>query len=304
MNKTTKKRKRHPVEEEGEGEEDERGEEKQKSGTFDSRIKALNTGKDDIPQCHVAQHKLVPGHPFRFMLSGATGSGKSTVLLNLLTRFYVNDDGSSYFDKIYAIGPTVKFDDLWKSLDLPEDQLIDEIDEDSLNEVFEDQEAVIKGEGIAYAPRVCIVFEDIITEDKFMRSKEFLKMFVMSRHYGISVMICTQSYTKVPRACRLNCSNIVFFPSNVSEMTILTDEYCPPRMHKKEFMQLMMEATTPDERDEYPFLYIDQPAKPNDRFRKTFNRSIRIGNKSKSSSWEKSINRRKGKGNVNDVPQL
>ena len=124
--------------------------------------------------------------------------------------------------------------------------------------------------------KILIAFEDIISHAKFMRSEEFLKAFVMGRHFGISTMVCTQSFTKVPRACRLQCTQVAFFPSSQSEMTLMEEEYCPPRMSRKEFMELIGYATTPDEQDEFPFLYIDHPAKPADRFRKTFGRKLVI----------------------------
>jgi hypothetical protein len=266
-----------PKEEEEDRDKDgDEGGDKSSSGFFDTKIKALTTKKDDIEQCHAANHKLIPKHPFRLLLSGASGSGKSTVLLNLLKRFYVNDDGSQYFDKIYAIGPTVKFDDLWKELDIPEEQLIEKPTVEILEKIYKDAETQVKAKGIDQSDKILIAFEDIISHAKFMRSKEFLKAYVMGRHYGISTMVCTQSFTKVPRACRLQCTQIAFFPSSQSEMMLMNEEFCPPRMGKKEFMQLMMYATTPDEIDEFPFLYIDAPAKPEDRFRKTLGRALRI----------------------------
>lgn len=257
-------------------EEDEDEQENKKSSVFDMDIRPLATRKDHIDQCYAARTGIVPKHPFRFLLSGASGSGKSTVLLNLLKRFYVKDDDSSYFDKIYAIGPTVKFDDLWKELDLPEDQLIEKPDKEFLEQLFNDQEQKVKAQGIDNADKVLLAFEDIISHAKFMRSKEFLKAYVMGRHMNISTMVCTQSFTKVPRACRLQCTQVAFFPSSQSEMILMNEEFCPPRMSKKDFHQLMAYATTPDEEDSHPFLYIDHPAKPRDRFRKSFKRKLEI----------------------------
>jgi len=250
------------------------------SSVFDCHIREISTRKSDIDQCHAAQHKLVPKHPFRFMLSGASGSGKTTVLLNLLKRFYINNDKSSYFDEIYAIGPTVKFDDMWKELDLDDDHLIEKPTIEVLEQIYKEAEEEVKQKGIDRSTKILIVFEDIISHAKFMRSTEFLKAYVMGRHFGISVMVCTQSFTKVPRACRLQCTQIAFFPSSQSEMKLMNEEYCPPHTSRREFFDVMHYATTPDAEDEYPFLYIDHPAKPEDRFRKTFGRKIRIPSQS------------------------
>jgi hypothetical protein len=52
--------------------------------------------------------------------SGRAGSGKTNLMLSLLTRpeFYAAGAGKRhYFDRIVLMGPTVDSDDLYKSLD-------------------------------------------------------------------------------------------------------------------------------------------------------------------------------------------
>ena len=247
-----------------------------KGNEMDLKIRAIETKKHDIPQCHAAKHRVVPKHPFRMLLTGCSGSGKSTLLINLLKRFYIRKEGKSYFDEIYAIGPTVKFDDMYKSLNLPEKFLIENPTPEFLGRIYEDQKSEVTSKGSHKAKRILFIFEDIISHAKFMRSKAFLKAYVMGRHYGISLMVCSQSYTKVPRACRLQCTQIVFFPSKFSETMLMYEEYCPPNTNKKDFLELIQYATTPMADDDFPFLFIDATARTKDKFRKNLNERLFI----------------------------
>jgi hypothetical protein len=236
---------------------------------IDLSIRAIKTKKAHIKQCSAAKAGCIPKHPFRMLLTGASGSGKSTFLINLIDRLYKDVGGRKYFDDIYAIGPTVKFDDLYETLGLDDKHLIEEPTVEFLEKIFHDQKAAIKSKGIDKAKKILIIYEDIIGHKKFMNSKEFLKSFVMSRHFNVSVMVCSQSYTKVPRPCRLQCTQIAFFPSKKSEMDLICDEYCPPKMTKKEFQEIVDHATTPVDEEDHPFLYIDMNERPKKRFRKT-----------------------------------
>lgn len=274
-------------------------EEEEKDGDDDGKyidltIRAVKTKKANIKQCHAASSGCIPKHPFRMLLTGASGSGKSTFLLNLLNRLYKNKDtGKSYFDDIYAVGPTVKFDDLYETLKLDDAHLIEEPTIEFMDKVFNDQKQAIKGKGIDKAKKVLIIFEDIIGHKKFMNSKQFLKAFVMSRHFNVSVMVCSQSYTKVPRPCRLQCTQIAFFPSKKSEMDLICDEYCPPKMKKKEFQEIVDHATTPAEENDHPFLYIDMNERPKKRFRKTLKTRLILNDRDPDNNDRKSPKRRR-----------
>ena len=68
-----------------------------------------------IKQCQLAQAGILPTHCFRSYIVGASGSGKTNLMLNLLTRpgFYLN-----YFDRIFVISPTaLSLDQSYKTLE-------------------------------------------------------------------------------------------------------------------------------------------------------------------------------------------
>ena len=79
------------------------------------KIKPIQIKKKKIKQCEYAQCGILPTHPYRAYLVGASGSGKTNLLLNLLTRqgFYKN-----WFDKIFVISPTAcNLDESYQSLE-------------------------------------------------------------------------------------------------------------------------------------------------------------------------------------------
>ena len=236
---------------------------------FDLAIKALPTDKNKIKQRVLMKKKIIPRHPASVIFNGSSGSGKSTLLLNLLTRkeFFKN-----YFDEVYLFSPTGGSDDLFKHAKIPEDNIFMDIKEKDLAKILKDQRTIIEDKGIEKAPKILIIFEDIQSNGKFMRSKSFLKSFIANRHYGISTWLCGQSYTKTPRACRLQANNVFYFRGSGSELERISEEYCPPGLGKKEFAKIVDNAT----REKHSFLHINCHADFDDRYRKNLDEILDV----------------------------
>jgi hypothetical protein len=224
------------------------------------KIVAYPTAKNKIKQRPLMKSDIIPKHPSRCIFNGKSGSGKSNLMIQLLTQphFYgrtkKDDKKSQYFDLIFLFSPTADGqDDLVRFLKLPEKRIITDFNVDALDNVFDIQDAIIKNNGIEKSPKILIIFDDVQSDPKFMRTK------------SMSVFICCQSWTKLDRMCRLQASNIFFFPSSQSECNIVAEEYCPAGRTKKEFQGLLKHATA----EPYSFLNIDVNQKdPNKKFRK------------------------------------
>jgi len=215
-------------------------------------ISAIPTSKSEIKQCQASSQGILPTHPFRAYIVGASGSGKSNLLISLLSR---TDMYKDYFDKIFILSPTAnKLDDSYKILNLDDDSYFDPQNGTELLKVIESiQKKNINKIGIGKAPKVLIVMDDIISYKKFMRSKILLKFFIMSRHYGISIILLSQAYHRVPKSIRLNVSALMFFRGSQKENEVVYMDYCCPGFNKKSFLKLINEAT----KERYNFLYID-----------------------------------------------
>ena len=184
--------------------------------------------------------------------------------MNLLKRdeFY-----GKYFHFIVVFSPTAKIDDLYKSLELPEENHIEDITAENLNKIIEARKKLIEQKGIEFVgknSRMLIIIDDCIGSNAFLQSPEAVKLFALLRHYLVSVIILIQSYTKISRACRINANSIMIFPSNINEVEVLLDEITPPSLSKKQFKEVISFATN----DKYDFLYINNKADPKARFRK------------------------------------
>lgn len=190
--------------------------------------------KDDIP----FQQTIIPKHPFRLLLSGQSGSGKTLCLLNLLLRpeFYLG-----FFKFIILISPNYhndknyevlkKFilqeeirarkDKKYKPVRLEHYEKYDKTEFDKL--MGELSEAKTKlGTNM---PNVLFILDDCIDDPKLMNSTFYSLLGTRSRHYNASVMITTQSYKRVKRVTRLNMSHVILFkPSNHGERRRVYDE--------------------------------------------------------------------------------
>lgn len=239
------------------------------SSLFQTLTAVKPSGKNDeqIRQCPAADMGLVPKHPFRALITGASGSGKTTLVRHLLVNVY-----KDYFDERVVFSPTALWDPAYEGCNLTEEEVQEELDMDELLAMFEEAEEEVKEKGLSGAKTRLYLFDDTIGDGKFMRSGALLKLFVRSRHSGISLMMLTQSYMKVARSCRLQADNIFFFPSNLSEVQRISEEHCPPNTSWKDFQKLVSSAT----RERYNFLYMRLRDEPHLRFRKNLDTVLQL----------------------------
>ena len=228
-------------------------------------IVPIETEKTNIPQKAASKLNILPKFPFSCCISGRSGSGKTQLLLNILTR---DDLMGNYFHKILVFSPTAgDLDDTYASLKIPKENFIKKFDSSILETILNNRKAQIKKDGIekvGKSDRVLLIFDDCIAERKFLESKENLMMFTLVRHYLCSVCILSQSFKKIPRSIRINANFTCIFPSLESEINIMLEEICPAGVTKKEFREIINYCTA----GRFDFMTINNHAEPKDRIRK------------------------------------
>lgn len=239
--------------------------------TYD--IKPIETSKSTIPQKASSKKGITPKFAFSWILSGRSGSGKTQLLLNVLTR---QDLLGDYFHCIIIFSPTAgDLDDTYDALKIPKENFIKTFDVEILKTLLDNRKKLIKDKGIEWVgknSRILLIFDDMIAEKNFLNSQETLMMFTLLRHYLCSVVICSQSFKKIPRAIRINANWLCIFPSLESEIQIMLEEICPSGVTKKEFRKIIDYCTT----GKYDFMSIQNHAEPNQRIRKNLSEIIDI----------------------------
>jgi hypothetical protein len=224
-------------------------------------IKPVPTSKDKIEQPFLAkdERKIIPPIGSSVIICGKSGSGKSTLLQNLLCdpRFYgkSNLKPEGWFNKTFLFAPTGGSDDILKALNIPERHVFTDMSEAPafLKVIQDSQGRKLKGGGKAHlVEQICVIFEDVIGETQFMNTPEFKRMFYMVRHLGATTFICAQHFHRVPKVCRLQASFIAFFAGSAQEVEIIAEMYAPPMYSKKEFIEMVNDAT----REDFDFLGI------------------------------------------------
>ena len=237
----------------------------------DYKIKVMDTDKSKIPLRGCMKNGIIPKFPSSVCFSGRSGSGKTNLLLNMLTRKEMLKD---YYHFILVFSPTAgKYDDSYKALQLPEENFIEDFNQQTFENLIKTRKDLIEEKGIEWVgkhSRVCIILDDVIANRDFLQSSTALRLFSLLRHYLCSIYIMIQSYTKLPRALRLNCNGTYIFPASQSEVEILKDEVCPAGLTKKQFEKVIDYATS----EPYNFLSINNHAAPKQRFRKNLNEII------------------------------
>ena len=242
---------------------------------MDLKIKPFKTDKNKIKLRPLMEKCTIPRFPQSVLLVGSSNSGKTTLLLNLMLN---KDMYNGYFDFTILFSRTAHLDDSFKKLKIKNEHIFDEEKDmiQNMEEIVEAQKRNVENKGITNSPKILLIFEDATTNEKLLRNKTFKSLFTLGRHLNIMVIVMIHKYKSLPRVCRLNAMNIIFFRASADETDQLVDDFTPPGYSKKEFKQIVEWATTPDKDNAYNFLYMCNKLPFKEKFRKNFDTIITL----------------------------
>jgi Cdc6-like AAA superfamily ATPase len=181
-------------------------------------------------QVHKTDDPLPEGH-ISYIFCGKKGSGKSTLILNLLKR-----KTSPYhrrFDNIYMISPTAmrdpKFDKLIEELQR-DGKFYEELNEENINNIIEKIKAFndkFAEEFPKKKPFNLLLLDDCIhMMPTSTQQSTIQQLWTNQRHLKLSIFLATQKLNKLPTLCRANADLISFFPNdNRKEFECLENEW-------------------------------------------------------------------------------
>ena len=162
---------------------------------------------------HNEKWPFIPDHPYRILIIGGSGSGKTNALLNLIKE---QDD----IDKIYLYAKDLsepKYEFLIKKC---EDFRIKRLNDSNAFIECSNTVEYIYGNIDDYKPsrkrKILIVFDDMIAD--IMSNEKFQaiikELFIRCRKVNISLVFITQSYFSVPKDVRLNSIHYLIMKIN------------------------------------------------------------------------------------------
>ena len=160
----------------------------------------INT-KYAIKSNEISIHPNLPKIPSYINIYAPGNAGKTLLIVNLVHKF------KSIFKKGNVIVFTSSYDPTIYSLIESRDATIlnstyDEDDNDVLENIMNYQKK-LKREDPKNLDHVLIIFDDFITNNELnKRRSSIAKLYSSARHYNISLIFTSQSYTMLPKPLR------------------------------------------------------------------------------------------------------
>ena len=199
-----------------------------------------------------------------YIISGASGSGKSNLIVNLLKSNKTTKDNKhkkSYrnmFNNIILVSPsahTIK--------DSPLENISDDQKFDSLSdEVFELVD-LMTDDAIDDNTQTLLILDDVSSQLRLKDNEKKLNQLIKNRrHLNLSIWIVTHKVTDAPPSLRSNANLIFLFkPKTTREINTIQEEYM--MMTKSRADEIMNAAY----KDRYDFLLIDTSLRKGSEFR-------------------------------------
>ena len=155
---------------------------------------------------HNKKWLYIPDHPYRILIIGGTGSGKTNLFINLIENqsdidkiyLYAKDPYESKYQYLINKRESVgfnHFNDPKAFIDYSND----------MHDVYKN----IDDYNLDRENKILIVFDDMIAD--MIHNKKLnsivTELFIRGRKLNISLVFITQSYFKVPKGVRLNTSH-------------------------------------------------------------------------------------------------
>ena len=219
--------------------------------------------KEDIIE-HNPNWPEIPDHPYRILIIGGSGSGKTNALLNLINHV-LNIDNIYLYSKIHT-----KQNFYSKNMKMLEQSIL------MIQKLLLSIQTIwmIKDYDPNKKRKILIVFDDMIAD---MLSNKKLnpivtELFIRGRKLNISLVFITQSYFAVPKNIRLNSTHyFVMKIPNKRELQQIAFNHSSD-IDFQDFMNLYKKSTA----EPYSFLVIDTtlPSDNSLRFRKNLLEAI------------------------------
>ena len=196
--------------------------------------------------------------PFRMIIAGNSGSGKTQTLLNLIYNM------PDTFEKMYIIT---------KNKDEPLYNYLEEKLGDKGLSIKEGLENLPDLDGFDKEQNSLIILDDLVNE-ALQKQRPIADFFIRARKKNASLIYISQSFYGVPKLIRDNISHLIIKQvSSMKNLTMICRE-CSLGIDKKVLKSIYDDAT----QSKQDFLLIDLDGDKDEKFRKNFDEVYVIEN--------------------------
>jgi hypothetical protein len=170
--------------------------------------------------------------PFRIALIGSSGSGKTSLLVNLVLNpmYYGNDfEGDNIFIISGSMDMDEKIQSLVKVKDIPPAHLFKKFNEDKIQVLYDFIKDEVLTEMVPHKTikRRLIIFDDVSFSGG-LKDKEYgviSEMVCNCRKINVSLIFTSQKYTQLSTTIRSQLTGAVFFTMNDKELKLISDDF-------------------------------------------------------------------------------
>jgi len=184
----------------------------------------------DKSDSNVIDKGLIDNIPFRCLLCGASGLGKTNFLANMILKneWY----GSNFFgDDVFVFSPLKndnKMNTIISQKEIPESNIFTEFDEDILKEIYD--LSVREFEERTNAKKRIynkLIILDDLSYSGVLRAKQMgqiNRVFCNGRKHNISIIITSQKYTQISPVQRSNFTSAVLYNTANSQVEAIEQD--------------------------------------------------------------------------------
>jgi len=232
-------------------------------------IKPLKSERHKIKRTKEQEAYIMPNMG-TLNVVGRTGSGKTTIIINLLKNRNMLKD---VFDIIYVFTMTPATDLLEHVPDIKEENVFND-DPEKLQELINKSKNMMKNIPFEDVPNVLFILDDIVQSTKMMNSKAMKDIYYGSTHYKCNLWMLSQNYKSIPKKLRCNTHGIILCHGITNgEKEAFTEEWQSAFMDKKRFLKLVDYALE----NPYSFIFVNAThTNKKEAYRKGFNEILII----------------------------
>ena len=168
---------------------------------------------------------------------GKRASGKSILALHLIETAHAK------FKKIFLVCPTEEINAHYtKNGVIKQECVFSEWDENWAKDLTTQLTKINSNKPKAEMQHVLLVLDDVFADVDLHHSPILRSIFMRSRHYGLSVMILTQTLHSIPPFARINSDWMIFGQVNRASVQLAAEEFST--IPKDEFVELYNRSTT------------------------------------------------------------